>query len=330
MKIIFWGTPNYSVETLKELILSEHEIVAVITQPDKRRSRGKKLIPSAVKEYANKNNIDVLQPDKIKGNSTLTNKLKSMKCDLFIVIAYGRILPKEILDIPTYGSWNAHASLLPRWRGAAPIHWSLLSGDSFTGVGIMRMEEGLDTGDILIEKQLKIEDQDNLLTLNKKLSKLSSQLIIESLKIISKNVYDKKPFNLKPQSEYKREISYARMIQKEDFHINWDDDALNIKRKVNGLYPRSTTSFKNQNLKILKVAIYDDNLNEINKNEEKDRSNFSSGTIIGIVEDEGILISTKTSPILLTEGRLEGKNTSSQKRLIQQLKPEIGDKFFLS
>ena len=329
MKIIFWGTPNYSVETLKELLLSEHEIVAIITQPDKRRSRGKKLIPSAVKEFANKNNIDVLQPDKIKSNSTLTSKLKSMNCDLFIVIAYGRILPKEILEIPKYGSWNAHASLLPRWRGAAPIQWSLLSGDSFTGVGIMRMEEGLDTGDILMEKQLKIEDEDNLFTLNKKLSKLSSQLIIESLKVISKKVYDKKPFFLKPQSEYKREISYARMIQKEDLHINWDDDALNIKRKVNGLYPRSKTSYKNQNLKILKVAVYDEKLKKIINNEEKARSKFSSGTIIGIIEDEGILISTKTSPILLTEGKLEGKNTASKKRLIQQLKPKIGDKFLI-
>ena len=165
MRIIFWGTPEYSVKSLEVLKKSDHNIVAVITQPDKKRSRGNKLIASPVKDYAIKESIPVFTPEIIKGNIQFISKLKELSCDLFIVIAYGKILPKAILDIPKYKSWNAHASLLPRWRGAAPIQWSILEGDKITGVGIMKMEEGLDTGDVLVEKQIKIESKDNLLSL---------------------------------------------------------------------------------------------------------------------------------------------------------------------
>ena len=174
MRIIFWGTPEYSVKSLEVLKKSDHDIVAVITQPDKKRSRGNKLIASPVKEYAIKENIPVFTPEIIKGNIQFISKLKELSCDLFIVIAYGKILPKAILDIPKYKSWNAHASLLPRWRGAAPIQWSLLEGDEFTGVGIMKMEEGLDTGDILVEKKIKIANEENLKSLTRRLSDLSA------------------------------------------------------------------------------------------------------------------------------------------------------------
>ena len=155
MRIIFWGTPQYSVASLNILNESDHEVIAVISQPDKKRSRGKQLVSSPVKAFANKERIPVFTPKIIKGNNDFINELKSLSCDLFIVIAYGKILPKEILGIPKYGCWNAHASLLPKWRGAAPIQWSLLEGDDFSGVGIMKMEEGLDTGDVLLEKNLK-------------------------------------------------------------------------------------------------------------------------------------------------------------------------------
>ena len=150
MRIIFWGTPEYSVKSLEVLKKSDHDIVAVITQPDKKRSRGNKLISSPVKEYATKENNPRFTPETIKENIQFISILIDLSCVLFIVIAYGKILPKEILDIPKYKSCNAHASLLPRWRGAAPIQWSILEGDKLTGVGIMKMEEGLDTGDVLL------------------------------------------------------------------------------------------------------------------------------------------------------------------------------------
>ena len=144
MKIIFWGTPDYSVESLKVLIDSHHKISAVITQPDKKRSRGSKLIASPIKKIALEHDIPVFTPRKIKNEISFIETLKSFDSDVFIVIAYGKILSNEILSIPRYGCWNAHASLLPRWRGAAPIQWALLKGDPFTGIGIIKMDEGLD------------------------------------------------------------------------------------------------------------------------------------------------------------------------------------------
>ena len=253
MRIIFWGTPEYSVKSLEVLKKSNHEVVAVITQPDKKRSRGGKLIPSPVKEYATKNEIPVYTPETIRDNDQFINKLKEISCDIFIVIAYGKILPQIILDIPKFKSWNAHASLLPRWRGAAPIQWSILEGDEYTGVGIMKMEESLDTGDLLIEKQIKIDSEENLKTLTRKLSNLSSELLLKAISVLEKN--DKENINklLTKQTDFQRELRYARMIKKSDFIINWENTSTNIYRKVNALYPRAYTTFKNKNLKISEI-----------------------------------------------------------------------------
>ena len=326
MRIIFWGTPEYSVKSLEVLKKSDHDIVAVITQPDKKRSRGNKLIASPVKEYAIKENIPVLTPEKIKGNFQFISELNELSCDLFIVIAYGKILPKAILDIPKYKSWNAHASLLPRWRGAAPIQWSILEGDKFTGVGIMRMEEGLDTGDILIEKQIKIEREENLKTLTKKLSDLSAELLLKAISEIERNKYADINYLLKKQKDFQRELKYARIINKSDYIINWDNTATNIYRKINALYPRAYTTFKKKNLKIIKIRIL--TTDEIhNKNYKFLSIKFKPGFIIGLIDNEGIVLSTKTDPILVLEAKLEGKNISSQNQLIQQLNPIIGQNF---
>ena len=326
MRIIFWGTPEYSVKSLEVLKNSDHDIVAVITQPDKKRSRGNKLMASPVKEYAIKESIPVFTPEKIKDNIHFISKLKELSCDLFIVIAYGKILPKIILEIPKYKSWNAHASLLPRWRGAAPIQWSILEGDEYTGVGIMKMEEGLDTGDILIEKQIKITNEENLKTLTKRLSDLSSELFLNAISQIEKN--KRKDINhlLKKQTDFQRELKYARMINKFDYIINWENTSTNIYRKINALYPRACTTFKKKNLKILKIKIL--KKNEIHNNDYKFISNkYKPGFIIGLIENEGIVLSTKTDPILILEAKLEGKNISCQNQLIQQLNPIIGQKF---
>jgi len=318
VKIIFWGTPEYSVKSLEVINNSKHKLVGVVTQPDKKRSRGNRLIPSPVKKYAIKNKIPVMSPHQIKNNKDFLNQLKELNADLFIVIAYGKILSKEILNIPKYGSWNAHASLLPRWRGAAPIQRALLSGDKKTGVGIMKMEEGLDTGDVLIEEKIKIEKNDNLQSLTDKLSDLSAKLIIKSIDLLNhkNNIFE---LNLLNQLSFNREIKYAKMIPKSEYFLNLDDTAENIERKVNGLFPKAYIIFKNKNLKILKIKIlFENNLN-INNKTHKTRE------IIGIIKNEGIIISTKTFPILLIEGKLEGKNITNKNNLIQQLNVKIGD-----
>ena len=326
MRIIFWGTPEYSVASLNILNKSDHEVIAVISQPDKKRSRGKKLVSSPVKVFAENENIPVFTPEIIKGNIDFINELKSLSCDLFIVIAYGKILPKEILGIPKYGCWNAHASLLPKWRGAAPIQWSLLEGDNFTGVGIMKMEEGLDTGDVLLEEQIKIEDDDNLISLTEKLSNLSAKLFIAAISKLEVNFHSNINSLLTKQISLGREIKYARMINKEDYKIDWGNNAIEISRKINGLYPRANTTFRGKNIKIIKIRILR-SFEFTNKNNKFNTDLLKPGIVISIVENEGIVISTKTNPIILLEAKLEGKNTSSKMQLIQQLKPIIGEKF---
>ena len=319
MKIVFWGTPEYSLRSLEVINNSNHELVGVVTQPDKKRSRGNKLIPSPVKQYAIKNNILVISPNQIKNNEDFSNQLKELMPDIFIVIAYGKILSKEILNIPKYGCWNAHASLLPRWRGAAPIQRALLSGDKYTGVGIMKMDEGLDTGDILIEEKIIIENNENLQTLKDKLSELSSKLIIKSIDLlnIKNNISE---LNLLNQLGLNRKIKYANMITKSEYFLNLDDTAENIYKKVNGLFPGAYILFNNKNLKILKIKILSENISNIKyKKTQKTRE------IIGIIKNEGIIISTKTFPILLIEGKLEGKNITNKNNLIQQLNTKIGD-----
>jgi len=324
VRIIFWGTPEYSIPSLDIFIKSKHEVIAVVSQPDKKRSRGNKLIASPVKNIAKQESIKIYTPEKIRGNIDFINELKSLSCDLFIVIAYGKILPKEILEIPTFGCWNAHASLLPRWRGAAPIQWSLIKGDEFTGVGIMKMNEGLDTGDILLEEKIKINNNDNLNTLSEKLSILSAKLFLNATSLLEENIHKKNNSQLTKQNTLGREISYARMIEKADFKVEWGNEAIKISQKIKGLYPRTNTNFRGKNLKILKIKVL---TSDVIKNEKYlFMSNYSRpGIIIAVIENEGIIISTKTDPIILLEAKLEGKNISSKNQLIQQLKPSVGE-----
>ena len=325
MNIIFWGTPDYSVESLKILIDSHHEISAVITQPDKKRSRGNKLIASPIKKIALNHNIPVFTPNKIKNNISFIENLKSFNSDVFVVIAYGKILSREILTIPRYGCWNAHASLLPRWRGAAPIHWSLLKGDSFTGVGIIKMDEGLDTGDLLLEKKVRIKESDNLHTLSQELSILSSNLIYKSLEIIEKEPKAIKS-KLSPQKLKNIEVKYARMINKEDYKLDFYDSAENILRKVKGLFPRSFIMHKGKILKILNVRLLSETeIKKIDKSYAKKNINYI-GKVLDIFKNEGVVIATKSVPILIKEIKLEGKNTSKENQLIQQLNLNKGEK----
>ena len=325
MKIVFWGTPEYSIKSLENLISSEHKILAVITQPDRKRGRGNKLIPSPIKKISIENNIPVLSPEYIKNNESFIRDLKSFNCDVFVVVAYGKILSKEILEIPRKGAWNSHASLLPRWRGAAPIQWALLSGDLFTGIGIMKMEEGLDTGDVLIEEKLIIDDNDNLESLTIKLSKLSADLLLKALEIISNN--HKEELKTTAQSDKGRKIEYARLINKSDYELTFKEKAKDIKRKVNGLYPNAFIRCQNIIIKILKVRFIENN--ELGKYVEISKINSSDkpGLILGVIKKEGIIVSTCSEPILIQEIKIAGKNISKGNQLIQQLKPYIGEIF---
>ena len=184
MRLLYWGTPAYAVPTLSALHAAGHTIVGVVTQPDRRRGRGKQLVPSPVKQRAIELGCPVFTPERIRRDADCQQQLADLTPDASVVVAFGQILPVEVLQQPPLGCWNGHGSLLPRWRGAGPIQWSLLEGDQETGVGVMAMEEGLDTGPVLLERNLPIGLLDNAQQVGERLSTLTAELMVEAMPLI--------------------------------------------------------------------------------------------------------------------------------------------------
>lgn len=247
MRIAFMGTPDFSISALRAILSAGHEIVAVYSQPPRRAGRGKKQQLSAVDGFAKSVSIPVYTPLNFKDESEI-NFFKNLNLDVAVVVAYGLILPKAILDTPKYGCLNIHASLLPRWRGAAPIQRAIMAGDVTTGIGIMQMEAGLDTGSIILEKTIPIDENDTAGSLHDKLSLLGAKAIIEAL--------DKLPYDHpSPQSE--DGITYASKIDKAEAHINWNKPAAELKNHIHGLspFPGAWTEILGERLKILAVEI---------------------------------------------------------------------------
>ena len=262
MNIVFMGTPDFARKSLEEIIKSKKiNIKAVITNPDKPKGRGKVLTPSPVKELALKHNLRVLQPEKIKDNTQLIGELQSFDLDLLVVVAYGKILPKEILNIPKKGAINLHASLLPKYRGAAPIQWAIINGEKTTGVTTMFMNEKMDEGDILLKEEVEIEENDNSGTLFEKLSNIGSKLLLETMERIDSDDIERKM--------QIGEISYAPLITRELSKIDFNMKACEINNLVRGLNPFMCcyTVIKDKRYKIWKSreVVYD----EIKDLEEK-------------------------------------------------------------
>ena len=247
MKIIFMGTPEFAVPSLNALLSSKKDVAAVVTQPDKPSGRGKKLTPPPVKVLALNSGVKVLQPEKLKDEAFL-NTLKEINPDIIVVAAYGKILPSKILHLPRYGCINVHASLLPKYRGAAPISWAIINGEKETGITIMQMDEGLDTGSILLQKGIEITKEDTAGTLSNKLSKIGAELLIEGLNAIEKG-------EIKPITQDNSKTSYAPMLKKEDGQINWTKGAEDIYNMVRGMdpWPGAFTYYKGELWKVWKV-----------------------------------------------------------------------------
>lgn len=241
LKIIFAGTPDFAVPALKKLHESPHIISAVFTQPDRPKGRGQKLQMSPVKKYATEHNIPICQPLSLRDEQQ-EKLIKAFNADLMVVVAYGLIIPKNILAIPKYGCINIHASLLPRWRGAAPIQHAILSGDRETGITIMQMNEGLDTGDILKQQPVIIGQRDTSQTLHDQLSLMGSDLLLKTLDDLEKNT-------LQPQKQNDAQATYAKKIHKEDAQIDWNQDAAQIDRQIRAYNPSPVAfTFLNKNL----------------------------------------------------------------------------------
>ncbi len=229
MKIAFMGTPEFAVRVLEELLKTKHEVGLVITQPDKAKNRGKKIQYTPVKEKALEHNIEVLQPERVRGNEEFLTRLREYAPDIIVVVAYGQILPKEVLELPKHGCVNVHASLLPRLRGAAPIQRAIIEGDEETGVTIMQMSEGLDTGDMLTRESVKIGDM-NYSRLHETLAEIGAKLMASTLDLIEIG-----KVSPKPQDDSKS--SYANMIFKQEGKIDFTREPEVIERLIRGFDP---------------------------------------------------------------------------------------------
>ena len=334
MKIIFWGTPKYAADNLIEIFKAGHEIIATVTQPDRKRGRGKKLTPSPVKNVAIDLGIPVLTTPSISKDHKTKEILRNLNADIFVVVAFGQILPSDILDYPRFGCWNSHASLLPAWRGAAPIQWSILSGDSKTGVCIMSMEEGLDTGPVIEQEAIDINDSDNLEVLTNRLSKISSKLLLKSLKRIQQlNKSNKATILIElkavDQSKLQGKPTYARQIKKDDYLIDWNQKAKKIIRQIYGLYPNAFTLFKGKRIKILEgyVVLNNNQLFEKIFIDKHSNNKRIPGEIIQINKSSGIIIMSGDFPIQIKYGQLEGKSVTDSHTLSVQSKLNVKDIF---
>ncbi|MBO6015042.1 MAG: methionyl-tRNA formyltransferase, partial [Lachnospiraceae bacterium] len=249
MKIVYMGTPDYAVAPLEALIEAGHEVVLVVTQPDKRKGRGKELQMTPVKESALRHGIEVFQPVRIREKAGV-EKLRKYDADVFVVAAFGQILPKEILEMPKYGCINIHASLLPKYRGAAPIQWAILNGETQTGVTIMQMDEGIDTGDMLLKEIVPIDAKETGESLHDKLCEAGAGLIVKALPMIEDGTIVRE----KQQDELS---CYAKMLTKELGRIDWSKSAVEIERLIRGLnaWPSAYTLCQGKTLKIWEAEV---------------------------------------------------------------------------
>ena len=297
MNIVYMGTPEFSVGPLRELI-KEYNVSLVVTQPDRKVGRKQEIKFSPVKEFALENNIEVFQPEKIRKEYQY---ILDKKPDLIITCAYGQIIPKEILDYPKYKCINIHASLLPKYRGGAPIHHAIINGDEYTGITIMYMDEAMDSGDILYQEKIKIEENDNVGTMFNKLSDLGSKMIIDFLpKFLNGEIT--------PIKQNVDEVTYAYNISKEDEKIDFNNNSKDIFNKIRGLNPFPVSYAL---LDDKRVKLYASRIGSSNKNGE-------IGEIIHIYED-GIGIKTKDGEIIITELQFEGKKKTHAKEYINGL-----------
>ena len=314
MKIVFFGTPQFAVTTLNQLI--EHpdiEVLAVVTQPDKVRGRGNKVLPSAVKKIALEHDLPIWQPSRIKKDRETLDKLKASQADAFVVVAYGQILSTEILDLPKLGCINVHGSLLPKYRGAAPIQWSIVNGDAVSGITTMLMDKGMDTGDMLLKAETEIKLLDNAVDLAIALASQGADLLIETLFKLEQQ-------EIKSIPQDNEKATYARLIEKADFPLDWSQSALEIHNKVRGFYPNCFAKLEDKKLKIIAtVPVTETTIEELPEEYKIFKEQYSElaqlqgepGEIVKIIKKLGALVQTGSGLLLLAQVQLAGKKAQS-------------------
>lgn len=288
MKVIFMGTPDFSVGTLEALVEAGHEVVLAVTQPDKPKGRGKEMQFTPVKEAALRHDIPVFQPKKVRDPECM-EELRKYHADIMVVIAFGQILPQEILDMTPYGCVNVHASLLPKYRGAAPIQWSIIDGEEVTGVTTMQMDAGLDTGDMLLKTEIKIEADETGGSLHDKLAEAGATLCVETLKALEEKT-------VTPEKQGETPTAYAKMLDKKLGNIDWTMDAVSIERLIRGLnpWPSAYTMWNGKVMKIWRGEVLEASGEQM------------PGTIVAVSKDN-FTVQTGKCQLRILELQLQGK-----------------------
>ena len=296
------GTPDFAVESLKRIYESGHNIKAVISQPDKKAGRGMNIMPTPVKEYAISKNLTVYQTEKIKKDRELIEKIKELKPDVIVVVAFGQILSKEILDIPKYGSINVHGSLLPKYRGAAPIQWSIINGDEVTGITTMYMDAGMDTGDMIQKFELNIDEDDTYGTLYEKMKVLGGKAIIETLEKVADGTAHREK-----QSD---DFTVAPMIEKEMGEIDWNKSSRDIRNLIRGFNPMpgAYTVMKDG----AKMKVWMSEYSDISSTDE-----VLPGTFIIADSKKGLYVKTGDGVLELTEIQMPNLKRMSAKEYLR-------------
>ena len=308
MNIVFAGTPAFAVPTLQALLDAGHPVQAVYTQPDRPAGRGRRLTPSPVKQLALARGLPVYQPLTLKEGAA---QLRAFKPDVMVVVAYGLLLPKDILAIPTYGCINVHASLLPRWRGAAPIARAIEAGDTVTGISIMRMEQGLDTGPVFGRAEIAIDEQDTARTLQDKLAGLGSAVLVETLEKIAQGA-------IAPRAQDDAQACYARKLSKEEAWIDWRQPALRIARKIRAFdpWPVAGTRFQDKSIRVWQA--------QVESGVSADKT--APGVILSANAD-GIRVATGAGVLALLRLQAEGGKVMDAAPFINGHRVHAGDRF---
>jgi methionyl-tRNA formyltransferase len=328
MKIVFFGTPQFAVPSLMRLATDEaFEVVAVVTQPDKRRGRGNELSPSPVKTIALEHQIPVWQPRRVKKEEAALEQLRSAGADAFVVVAYGQILSQEILDMPRLACVNAHGSILPKYRGAAPIQWSLYHGETETGITTMLMDAGMDTGAMLLKSVTPIGLFDNALDVAKTLSLQAADLLVETLLGLDQGT-------LQPIPQNNEAATYAPLIQKNDYQLDWSKPAIALHNQVRGFYPNCYTPFRGDALKVTAtVPLGGVDLALLPPELQARAAEWSAwqqesavpGAIVGLLKNQGVVVKTGEGLLLLQTVQLTGRKAQSGWDFVNGSRLEVGE-----
>ncbi|MFP4381352.1 MAG: methionyl-tRNA formyltransferase [Candidatus Sumerlaeia bacterium] len=317
MKIIYMGTPLFAVPSLERLVESSHKVALVVTQPDRKVGRGQKMQAPPVKKFAEEKGIEVIQPKSIRTDEFLET-IKDIAPDAIVVAAYGKILPESVLEAPRLGCINVHASLLPRYRGAAPVNWAIINGETETGVTIMKMDKGMDTGDIIARESTEILEDDDAQSVTQMLSVLGADLLVKCLDKIEQD----DAIESRPQDD--SQATYAPMLSKEDGEIDWSQSTEKIICRVRGVYPwpGAYTTRNGENLKIRRVEpVWHTLAEEIEKPEQ-----YEPGTVIYLDKAQGFVVKTGDGLVMVTEAQPPGKRALSGRDMINGKLIAKGDK----